>query len=160
MKISGKVAALALAATVVADPAQACWTDAETDAATVANLNMMMMVSALRCRNGPDNFLAEYNRFVSLNNTIIGAQNATVRGHFSRTEGVGRAEASMDHFVIDIANNYGGGHETLNCAQLHLVAIDLAQPGHNAVTLLAIADGNVEQLPLPGGQCPVIIASK
>jgi hypothetical protein len=160
MKMSGKVAALALAATVVAQPAQACWTNAESDAAQVANLNMMMMVSALRCRNGPDNFLNEYNRFVSTNNPVLGAQNDAMRRHFARINGPKGAEAAMDKFVIGIANNYGGGHENLDCTQLKAIAIDLANNGHSASSLLSIADASVENIPLPGGVCSISIASK
>lgn len=160
MKISGKVAALALAAMMVANPAQACWTNAEQDAAKVANLNMLMMVSALRCRAGQDNFLAEYNRFVSLNNGAIGAQNAAVKAHFARTDGARAAEGAADRFIINIANHYGGGHRTLGCAELRQVAGELAQPGHDARSLLSIAELHVEEVGLPGGLCPVTIASK
>jgi hypothetical protein len=161
MTKTGKVAALmALAATMVANPAQACWTNAEQDAAKVANLNMMMMVSALRCRNGQDDFLADYNRFVKTNNPVIGAQNATVRSRFARVNGAKAADAAMDKFVIGIANSYGGGHESKGCGQLKVIARDLAQKSHSANSLLSIAEANIEAYPLPGGACPVNIASK
>jgi hypothetical protein len=160
MKKEGTAAALALTAMMVAQPAQACWTNAETDAAKVANLNMLMMVSALRCRSGQDNFLNEYNRFVSLNNGAIGSQNAAVRSHFARMDGNARAEGATDRFIIEIANHYGSGHQTLDCAELRAVAGQLAQPGHDARSLLAMAEMTVEEVPLPGGQCAVTIASK
>lgn len=161
MKRTGKGAALfALAAALMAHPAQACWTHAEQNAAKVANLNMMMMVSALRCRKGADDFLADYNRFVKNNNPVIGAQNATVRSHFARINGSGSADAAMDKFVIGIANHYGSGHDRLGCAQLKALASDLATSGHNAASLLAIAERNVEEIALSGGKCPVTIAAK
>ena len=106
MKMSGKVAALvALATTIVANPAQACWTNAERDAAMVANLNIMMMVTALRCRNGEDNFLPDYNRFVRNNNPVLGMQNAAVLNHFARISGPKSADAMMDKFIISLANS-------------------------------------------------------
>jgi hypothetical protein len=160
MKISGKVAALALAATMATHPAQACWTGIEQDAAKVANLNTMMMVSALRCRNGQDNFLAEYNIFVRQNNTVLGAQNATIRSHFARINGARAAESAMDRFVIGIANNYGAGHDSMDCAQLKQLAVTLTEKGHSASTLISLAEANVESIPLPGGTCPVTIAVK
>jgi hypothetical protein len=160
MKITGKVAALALAATVVAQPAQACWTSAEANSAKVAHLNMMMMVSALRCRNGQDNFLTEYNRFVTLNNGAIGGQNAVVRSHFARTDGAKAADGAMDKFIINIANHYGGGHKSMGCAELRNVAGQMAQRGHDGASLLVIAEDSIEAMPLPGGQCPVTIAAK
>ena len=156
---TGKAAALcALAA--MASPAQACWTSAEQDAAKVANLNMMMMVSALRCRKGPDDFLADYNRFVTNNNPVIGSQNAAVRSHFARINGNGTADAAMDKFIIGIANSYGGGHQWLGCAQLKLVAQDLSLDDHSVGSLLVIAKETVDELPLAGGNCPVNIASR
>jgi hypothetical protein len=161
MKISGKVAAVvALAATMAASPAQACWTNAERDAAQVANLNMMMMVTALRCRGGKDNFLNEYNRFVKSNNPVLGAQNAAVRGHFARLHGHKAADSAMDKYIIALANNYGGGHEGKGCGQLKEIAGQLAHKGHSAASLLAIAEANVEKQPLPGGMCRVHIAAK
>jgi hypothetical protein len=154
------VAALALAATMAANPAQACWTSMEEDAAKVANLNTMMMVSALRCRHGQDNFLAEYNQFVKAHNSVLGSQNAAVRSHFARVGGVRGAEAALDKFVIGIANHYGAGHETLGCAQLKQLAGELAYNSHNSASLVMLADAKIEAVPLPGGTCPVSIASK
>jgi hypothetical protein len=161
MKRTGMAAALcALAAMIMASPAQACWTDAEQDAAKVANLNMMMMVSALRCRKGPDDFLADYNRFVKNNNPVIGEQNAAVRSHFARINGNGNADAAMDKFIISIANSYGGGHDRLGCSELKRVAQDLSRSGHSAGSLLTIARDTVDAAPLSGGNCPTNIASR
>jgi hypothetical protein len=161
MKRTGKWAALwALASVAVANPAQACWTNAEQDAAKVANLNMMMMVSALRCRKGPDDFLADYNRFVKNNNPVIGSQNAAVRSHFVRIGGAKSADAAMDKFIIGIANSYGGGHDRLGCGELKIVAQELSRTGHNTGSLLAIAKDNVDEFALSGGNCSVNIASR
>jgi hypothetical protein len=161
MRVPGKVAAFfALAATMAANPAQACWTNAEHDAAQVANLNMMMMVTALRCRNGKDNFLNEYNRFVKSNNPVLGAQNATVRSHFARLNGAKGADSAMDKYIISLANSYGSGHDSKGCGQLKVIAGQLAQKNHNAASLLAIAEANVDKQPLPGGMCKVSVATK
>ena len=158
---TGKVAALfALAATMTAGQAQACWSNTEQDAAKVANLNMMMMVSALRCRKGPDDFLSEYNRFVKLNNATIGSQNAVVREHFARVGGFKNAEAAMDKFIIGIANSYGSGHQDLGCMQLKALAQELSNNSHSVDSLLVVADSYIAEFPLAGGKCPVMIASK
>jgi hypothetical protein len=160
MKRTGKAAALALAAVLIVNPAQACWTNVEADAAKIANLNMMMMVSALRCRSGPDNFLNEYNRFVKANNDVLGSQNATMKGHFARVAGANAAEGAMDKYIIGLANNYGSGHKSMGCAELKELASDMAAKSHSTDALLAMATRNIEQLPLPGGSCPIIIASR
>lgn len=161
MNMKGKAAALmAIAAMGIAQPAQACWTGIEQDAAKVANLNMMMMVSALRCRKGPDDFLADYNRFVKSNNPLLGAQNATVRSHFARINGAKGADAHMDRFIIALANSYGGGTDSMGCSQLKAVASHLGEKSHSAHALLTIAETNIDSYPLPGGACPVSIAAK
>jgi phage terminase large subunit-like protein len=160
MKKSGTVAALALAAMVTAHPAHACWTSAEADAAKVSNLNMMMMVSALRCRNGADNFLKEYNHFVKQNNPVLGAQNTVLKAHFARINGANNAEAATDKFVITMANHYGGGHASMGCDDLKNLAQDLSRRSYVASSLVSFADVNVEDLPLPGGLCPVNFAAK
>jgi hypothetical protein len=160
MKRTGKAAALMLAATLITHPAHACWTNAEGDAAKVANLNMMMMVSALRCRNGQDNFLNEYNRFVRSNNAVLGAQNAIMKGRFARINGVKAAEGAMDKYVITLANHYGSGHESMGCAELKNLAGNLSQKSHTVDSLLVFAANSIEQLPLPGGKCSVTIAAK
>lgn len=149
-----------LASMAIAHPAQACWTSAEEDSAKVANLNMMMMVTALRCRKGPDDFLGEYNAFVKNNNRVIGAQNSAVRSHFARIGGAGNADAAMDKFVIGLANSYGGGHPNMGCADLKRVAKDMSNAGHSASSLLAIANDVVEETKLAGGRCSVNLASK
>jgi hypothetical protein len=161
MNISVKAAAvLALVATMTANPAHACWTNAERDAAQVANLNMMMMVTALRCRKGSDNFLGEYNQFVKSNNPVLGAQNVAVRSYFVRMNGTRGADSAMDKYVISLANSYGSGHDSKGCGQLKEIAGQLANKKQTAASLLAIAEANVDQHPLPGGMCRANITAK
>jgi hypothetical protein len=161
MMKSGKLAVLgALAVMMTAGQANACWSNAEQEAAKVANLNMMMMVTALRCRKSSDDFLADYNRFVIRNNPMLGVQNAVVRNHFMRMNGAKAADRAMDQFVIGLANNYGAGHDRMSCGQLKDIARELASKNHDSNSLLSIAEANVERFPLPGGSCPVAIASK
>lgn len=152
--------AVAVALFAVGQPAQACWTSGEENAAKIANLNMMMMVTALRCRKGQDNFLAEYNAFVRNNNGVIGAQNAAVRSHFARIKGAAHADAAMDHYVIGIANSYGGGHPTMGCQELKTVAKDLSAPRHDTASLLSIANLAIGDTALVGGRCTATIASR
>jgi hypothetical protein len=121
---------------------------------------MMMMVTALRCRNGQHNFLAEYNRFVRLNNPVIGAHNAQVKARFARMVGGPGAERAMDKFTISLANHFGIGHENMGCAELKLLASDLASKTHDSATLTDIAERNAGVPELSGGRCGVRIAAK
>ncbi len=143
-----------------AQPAQACWSDQEAQAASVANLNMMMMVTALRCRKGENNFLAEYNRFVKSNNAALGAQNAIIKARFARQNGVKAAEGAMDQFTIGLANHYGMGHEAMGCRELKDLAADLSSKSRDAVSLINIAELHAGTPDLRGGRCPSRIAAR
>jgi hypothetical protein len=161
MKFSGKFAVIAAAMGILgAQPVQACWTDSEANAASIANLNMMMMVSALRCRKGADNFLAEYNRFVKSNNATLGAQNAIIKSRFARMNGAASAEGAMDRFTIGLANRYGGGTVDMGCSELKSIASDLASKGRDAASLIAIANLNATTPSLPGGTCGTRVAAR
>jgi hypothetical protein len=73
-----------MALSLVATPAQACWNNAEQDAARIANMNQMLMVSALRCRFGKQNFLTNYMSTVPLekrNNSLWDACRIWPRGN-------------------------------------------------------------------------------
>lgn len=161
MKFSGKFAATAaFFGMIMAQPAQACWSDTEAKAASVANLNMMMMVTALRCRNGASNFLPEYNRFVKSNNPVLGAQNAIIKARFARLNGAKGAEGAMDRFTIGLANHYGTGHASMGCSELKTLAAELANRSRDADSLIALADRNAGIPHLQGGQCSTRIAAR
>jgi hypothetical protein len=161
MKTTGKFAAgAAFFGMVLAQPAQACWSEVEVKAAGVANLNMMMMVTALRCRSGKDNFLPEYNRFVKSNNPVLGAQNAIIKARFARLNGAKGAEGAMDRFTIGLANHYGTGHASMGCSQLKSLAADLASRSRDSDSLIDLADRSAGTPQLPGGQCPTRIAAR
>jgi hypothetical protein len=159
-KWTGGLAISAAVSLIFAAPAQACWSNAEEDAAKIANLNQMMMVSALRCRFGKENFLSDYNRFVKNNNALLGDQNAVIKDRFARVNGAAAAEREMDRYSIGQANRYGGGVEGLDCGQLQDIAHRLASDRFSVSNLATFADENAEQPKLPGGRCGVSIASR
>jgi hypothetical protein len=150
---------MAITAALATQPAQACWNAAEQDAAKISSFNMLLMVSALRCRNGADNFLIEYNAFVRSNNAVLGAQNGLIRQQFSRALGPNRAESAADQFTIGFANHFGAGHETLGCAELKALAFEASLNSNSVNALAALADQTVGLPSLPGGTCPISIAA-
>ncbi len=161
MKILKTFAAVSAALGILsAQSAQACWSDNEAQAASIANLNMMMMVTALRCRKGDYNFLAEYNHFVKNNNAALGAQNAVIKARFARMNGTQRAEAEMDGFTVGLANHYGTGHTIMGCAELKQLATDLASLSRDMTSLVNIADLHAGMPTLPGGSCSARIAAR
>lgn len=159
-KSIGSIAAVVLGISLVATPAQACWTNAEQDAARIANMNQMLMVSALRCRFGNDNFLSHYNRFIRNNNDVLATQHAIIKGRYARTMGEKAAFAELDRFIIALSNYYGGGHGDPDCAQLEKLSAELSEGRRDVKTLAMIAD-EVVGVPRQASQaCSVTIASR
>lgn len=140
-------------------PAHACWSEAEQAAVKISKLNMMLMVNALRCRQGPDNFLPEYNRFVKNNNSLLGGQNRLIQTGLARQIGAGRASLALDRMTIGFANDYGAGGGG-NCGELKSLSADLGKSPQNLAYLAGIADQMVDLPVLPGGNCPARIASR
>ena len=152
--------ALAVAVSAGAmQPAKACWDDAGQDAVKITHLNMMLMVTALRCRVGADNFLPEYNRFVVNNSKLLGNQGKLIKTHFSATYGVSSAEGALDRMSIGFANSYGTGHQNMNCLQLKVLAGQLADEEFGTATLARAADGVIIPSTMPGSVCAVKIAA-
>jgi hypothetical protein len=149
---------MAVTAALATQPAQACWNTVEQDAAKISSLNMLLMVSALRCRKGTYNFLPEYNAFVKRNNAVLGTQNGLIRQQFSRALGPKRAESAADQLTIGFANHYGMGHETMGCAELKAFTADASINSHSVLELVKLADRTVTAPRLPGGTCPTRIA--
>ncbi|MCC6478273.1 hypothetical protein [Sphingorhabdus sp.] len=159
-KISGTMVATLLGLSLVATPAQACWTNAEQDAARIANMNQMLMVSALRCRFGNDNFLSDYNRFVRNNNDVLASQHNIIKARYARTMGEKAAFAELDKFMIALSNYYGGGHGDPDCAKLERLSGELSR-GRQDVKMLAMVADEVVGVPRQAAQaCSVTIASR
>ncbi len=159
-KISGTMVAALLGLSLVATPAQACWTNAEQDAARIANMNQMLMVSALRCRFGDDNFLSDYNRFVRNNNDVLASQHNIIKARYARTMGEKAAFAELDKFMIALSNYYGGGHGDPDCAKLERLSGELSR-GRQDVKMLAMVADEVVGVPRQAAQaCSVTIASR
>lgn len=156
-----KKSALAVSITAFAiQPVQSCWDDTAQDAAKISNLNMMLMVTALRCRNGQDNFLVQYNKFVRANNALLGSQNSLIRAQFVRTIGAKGAESALDKLATGYANSYGAGHPTMGCKELKELATCVADEKQGVASLSAIADHAIGNSTLPGGRCGTSIASR
>lgn len=131
-RIGITLAALAATAMGCALPAQAA---SESDAEKLRQLDIMLMVTALRCRTTPDNFQPEFQRFEA---THLGELNAAARelreGLVSRY-GVTGATRALDRMSTSMANQYGQGHPWLGCAELKIATRILTNiRGHAALT--------------------------
>ncbi len=135
-RISGIAAGVAALSMVLAAPAGATPVDS---AEKIRKLDIMLMVTALRCRKGADNFQADYERFSASHLAELNAASNTLKADLSKRQGTVGAKRALDKISTGMANAYGNGHPWLDCAGLKQVARELAakqQPG----VLLAAAD--------------------
>jgi hypothetical protein len=135
-RISGIAAGVAALSMVLAAPASASSIDS---AEKIRKLDIMLMVTALRCRKGSDNFQSDYERFSASHLAELNAASDTLKADLSKRQGAAGAKRALDKLSTSMANAYGNGHPWLDCAGLKQVARELAssrQPG----VLLAAAD--------------------
>jgi hypothetical protein len=89
-------------------------------------LNIMLMVTALRCRLGGDDFTSDYRRFTAQQAAALDQAGAQVRGQLVARYGARAGQAAFERLSTSMANSYGQGHPWLNCGQLKQVAKNLA----------------------------------
>ena len=135
MKIARGVAAgLAGLSMIVAAPVMA---GSMSQSEKLRRLDIMLMVTGLRCRTGADNFQAEYGRFTTNHLAELNAASDTLKAQMG---GAGRgADRALDKLSVTMANTYGQGHPWLDCHQLKQVARGLAD-ARGSAPLVEAAD--------------------
>ena len=123
MTIKGFAACVAAAGLLVSFPAAA---GGAGQAEKIRRLDIMLMVTGLRCRNTSDNFNNEYGRFTTAHMSELNAAAATMKQEMSARYGAAGANRALDRLSTQMANQYGQGHPWLNCGQLKQVAGSLA----------------------------------
>lgn len=102
-------------------------------------LDIMLMVTSLRCRSGPDNFQADFQAFEARHLAELNAANRQLKADYVCSFGASGADRALDRMSTVMANQYGNGHPWLGCGELKGLARELAEtPGEAA--LLAAAD--------------------
>lgn len=109
-------------------------------------LDIMLMVTGLRCRTSADDFRAEYGAFTSRHLATLNKASDAMKSELARRFGEAGANRALDRISTTMANSYGQGHPWLSCAELRMVARNLAQVRGEA-TLIEAAD----QLLAPSG---------
>lgn len=127
------VAAAALAALATPAAARADVGHAEA----VRKLDIMLMVTSLRCRTGADNFQADYQRFSAANLTALNAASRALQADLLRQGNTGKR--ALDKISVGMANEYGNGHPWLGCGELKRITQDLAT-GKGAAQLAVAAN--------------------
>ena len=100
---------------------------AMSGAEKLRRLDIMLMVTGLRCRTGGDNFNAAYGRFTTRHMSALNQANAELRGEMAARYGAAGANRALDRLSTTMANTYGQGHPWLSCHELKEVAEGLAE---------------------------------
>lgn len=126
MKTFIRKAAFCLAASgmVMATPSQA---SVSGDAEKLRRLDIMLMVTGLRCRHGADDFQADFQDFEAAHLPALNGAAAELRNGLAVVHGNSGAERALDRISTVMANQYGAGHPWLECGELKMVAKSLAQ---------------------------------
>ena len=142
---------MALAASAAALLCVPTTASAGTGDEQLRKLDIMLMVTSLRCRMGSDDFQADYRRFSANHlNTLNGAARRLESGLVAR-HGKKGATRALDRISVGMANQYGQGHPWLGCAELKEITSDLAKSKDPAV-LAQAADELLGPAPLSGGR--------
>jgi hypothetical protein len=105
----------------------------------VRKLDIMLMVSSLRCRKTSDNFQSDYAAFSAAHLGELNQAAGTLRSDMAARYGTSGADRALDRLSTSMANQYGQGHPWLDCHDLKQVTHDLAGNRHPGV-LLSAAD--------------------
>jgi hypothetical protein len=135
-------AALAAAALLAGSPAGAQARSLES-AEKLRRLDIMLMVTALRCRFGEDNFQADYDAFATRHLAELNAAARTLTAELARRHGASGAKRALDRMSTGIANGYGMGHPDLECGELKRATRELADAS-GPEALVAAADRLIE----------------
>lgn len=145
--IKGVAAGLAVLAMAVPATASA---EPMGQAEKLRRLDIMLMVTGLRCRTTADNFQADYGRFTTNHIGELNAASRSLKGELATRYGTGGADRALDRMSVIMANQYGQGHPWLSCRQLKQVAASLAEARGSAPLVAAadqlLGDGSSPQL--------------
>lgn len=138
MKIITSAAATLAALALLATPATAR-AGANDDAEAVRKLDIMLMVTSLRCRTTADNFQSDYHRFSSAHLPTLNAASRTLQANLVQKAGAAGSKRALDRISVGMANEYGNGHPWLGCGELKRITRDLAA-NRNGAQLKVAAD--------------------
>lgn len=164
MKIKRLTGALALLCGVAGQAqAESCWDQHLVEAAQIRQLDIMLMVSTLRCQVKGVDFVPEYNAFVVSNKTMLVANNDELLRHFNASMSGRAAYDAYDRFSTGMANQFGnGGGQPEDCETLRAMTVAATATGaavSSRESLLGQAQRAGMDLAVPGGRCGTIVAS-
>lgn len=142
MYVKGVAAGLAAVSMLLSVPAQAAGNMSQAE--KLRRLDIMLMVTGLRCRTTAHNFQADYGRFTTKHIVALNAASREMKVHLAKRHGAAGANKALDKLSVTMANDYGNGHPWLGCDQLKKVASGLAA-AHGTAPLVEAADQLLRQ---------------
>jgi hypothetical protein len=134
-----KTAAASLVALAVLATPATVQAGTHDQAEAVRKLDIMLMVTSLRCRRTADNFQPDYQRFSSNHLTALNSASRTLQASLVKKAGAVGAKRALDKISVGMANEYGNGHPWLGCGELKQIAKNLSTDKDSA-KLAAHAD--------------------
>ena len=132
MNFSKTLAAAAGAAAMLLTPAPALASGAN-DAENIRKLDIMLMVTSLRCRMGAHDFQPHYRKFSAAHLPTLNSAAKSLHSGLVRKHGSKGAKRALDRISVGMANQYGQGHPWLECHELKKITSELAatrDPAH------------------------------
>ncbi len=126
MQIKGAVLAGVAACSVLLTPGVASADEVVSNSENIRKLDIMLMVTSLRCRTGQHNFQADYRDFSAAHLSTLNQAATHLQSNLRHRHGGSGAKRALDKISVGMANQYGQGHPWLGCAQLKQIARDLA----------------------------------
>lgn len=123
----------------------------QDQAEQIRRLDIMLMVTSLRCRTGADNFQAQYGKFSSAHLAALNNAARTLESGLTSKYGPKGAKRALDKISVGMANDYGNGHPWLGCGELKRITTDLAG-SRNPADLGLAADELLAAGPRNGGR--------
>ena len=125
-------AAAAAACAVLTMPTIAQANPGVTEAENIRKLDIMLMVTSLRCRTGEHDSRQDYQRFTTNNIVHLNRAYEKMRTNLSARYGNHGSKRALDKISVGMANSYGNGHPWLGCAELKQVAVELSTARNQA----------------------------
>ena len=150
MNVKKVFAAFGAAAMLAGTPTVSLAGDLDQDE-RVRRLDIMLMVTSLRCRIGSDDFQPHYRKVSAAHLTSLNAAARRLEKNLVARHGAKGAKRALDRISVGMANEYGQGHPWLNCAELKEITGDLAK-SKDAVVLAQAANELLGPRPQSGSR--------
>ena len=123
------------------------------DDENLRRLDIMLMVTGLRCRNTPDDFQADFQAFEARHLPELNAAARAMVQQYAGQMGADLASRMVDRLSVQMANRYGNGHPWLGCHELKGLAQALAaQDGRDVLVQAASETLDGDDSPPPGAR--------